>query len=40
VCSPDGCSMVTANTVFQNQVMGLSVQDSIPRTYLATVPTP
>ena len=40
LCSPDGCSMVTANTVFQNQVMGLYVQDSMPGTYLATVPTP
>jgi len=40
LCSPDGCSMVTANTVFQNQVMGLYVQDSIPGTYLASVPTP
>src|SRR5215471_7974084 len=37
--SPDGCSKVTANTVFQNQVMGLYVQNSIPGTYLATVPT-
>jgi len=36
-----GCSMVTANTVYQNQVMGLYVQksDSKPRTYLATVRT-
>ena len=40
LCSPDGCSMVTANTVFQNQVMGLYVYDSTPGTYLATVPTP
>jgi hypothetical protein len=32
--------MVTANTVFQNKVMGLYVHDSIPGTYLATVPTP
>jgi hypothetical protein len=40
LCSPDGCSMVTANTVFQNKVMGLYVHDSIPGTYLATVPTP
>ena len=31
--------MVTGNTVFQNQVMGLYVSD-VPRTYLATVPTP
>jgi hypothetical protein len=37
-----GCSMVTGNTVFQNQVMGLFVRqaDGKPRTYLATVPTP
>jgi hypothetical protein len=44
------CSKVTANTVYQNQVMGLYVQQqmpdsgsrpvSIPGTYLATVPTP
>ena len=42
------CSMVTGNTVFQNQVMGLYVQQqesdsgsvSVPGTYLATVPTP
>jgi len=40
LCSPDGCSKVTANTVFQNQVMGLYVYDSIPGTYLATVSTP
>jgi hypothetical protein len=40
LCSPDGCGMVTANTVFQNQVMGLYVYDSAPGTYLATVPTP
>jgi hypothetical protein len=39
-CSPDGCGPVTANTVFQNQVMGLYVYDSAPGTYLATVPTP
>ena len=40
LCS-GGCSMVTGNTVFQNQVMGLYVQsDGKPRTYLATVPTP
>ena len=38
--------MVTGNTVFQNQVMGLYVQQrltrpvSVPGTYLATVPTP
>jgi hypothetical protein len=45
----EGCSMVTGNTVYQNQVMGLYVQQqksdsgttiSIPGTYLATVPTP
>jgi hypothetical protein len=43
-----GCSRVTGNTVYQNQVMGLYVQQqqsdsgpvSIPGTYLATVPTP
>ena len=42
VCKPAGCSMVTGNTVFQNQVMGLYVKqfDGKPRTYLATVPTP
>jgi hypothetical protein len=43
------CSTVTGNTVYQNQVMGLYVQQqqqsdsdpvSIPGTYLATVPTP
>jgi len=39
LCSPDGCSAVTGNTVFQNQVMGLYVYDSAPGTYLATVPT-
>ncbi len=41
------CSKVTANTVYQNQVMGLYVQQqksgsstvSVPGTYLATVPT-
>jgi hypothetical protein len=41
------CSRVTGNTVFQNQVMGLYVQQqqsdsgfvSVPGTYLATVPT-
>jgi hypothetical protein len=32
--------MVTANTVFQNQVMGLYLHDSIPGTYLAKVPMP
>jgi hypothetical protein len=37
-----GCSMVTGNTVFQNQIMGLFVRqsDGKPRTYLATIPTP
>ena len=39
VCSPDSCSIETANTVYQNQVMGLYVSDS-PGTYLATVPAP
>jgi hypothetical protein len=42
------CSKVTANTVYQNQVMGLYVQQqksdsgsvSVPGTYLATVRTP
>ncbi len=42
------CSKVTANTVYQNQVMGLYVQQqksdsgsvSVPGTYLATVSTP
>ena len=35
------CGQVTGNTVYQNQVMGLyTASDSIPRTYLATVPTP
>ena len=41
------CSKVTGNTVYQNQVMGLYVQQqksdsgsvSVPGTYLATVPT-
>jgi hypothetical protein len=33
------CSMVTANTVYQNQVMGLYVTDA-PHTYLANVATP
>jgi hypothetical protein len=43
LCSrPGGCSKVTGNTVYQNQVMGLYVKqsDGKPRTYLATVPTP
>ena len=35
-----GCSMVTANTVYQNNVMGLYLRSGVPRTYLATVPTP
>ena len=35
-----GCSMVTANTVYQNNVMGLYVRSGVPRTYLATVPMP
>jgi parallel beta-helix repeat protein len=39
LCSPHGC-MVTGNTVFQNQVMGLYVYNSAPGTYLATVATP
>ena len=38
LCSPHGCSMVTANTVYQNQVMGLYLRSGVPRTYLATVP--
>jgi hypothetical protein len=39
LCS-GGCSTVTGNTVYENQVMGLYLQsDAIPRTYLATVPT-
>ena len=43
LCSgPKGCSIVTGNTVFQNQVMGLYVRQSggKPRTYLATVLAP
>ena len=39
VCS-EGCSMVTGNTVFQNQVMGLYVVNATNNTYLATVHTP
>ena len=40
LCSGN-CSNVTGNTVYQNQVMGLYMaSDSIPRSYLATVPTP
>ena len=41
LCSK-GCSQVTGNTVYQNQVMGLYVQQqsgSGPGTYLATVRT-
>jgi hypothetical protein len=42
------CSKVTANTVYQNQVMGLYVQKQksgsstvrVPGTYLAAVSTP
>jgi len=47
VCQPAGCGRVTANTVYQNQVMGLYVsnapgnaQGGTPGTYLATVSTP
>jgi hypothetical protein len=39
LCS-GGCSKVTGNTVYQNLVMGLYASDSVPGTYLATVPTP
>jgi hypothetical protein len=40
LCSGN-CGKVTGNTVYQNQVMGLyTASDSIPRTYLAAVPTP
>ena len=40
LCS-GSCGTVTGNTVYQNKVMGLyTASDSIPRTYLATVPTP
>ena len=35
-----GCSMITANTVYQNNVMGLYARSGVPRTYLATVATP
>jgi hypothetical protein len=43
--SSGGCGMITANTVYQNQVMGLYVRQqsdsvSVPGTYLATVATP
>ena len=36
---PDGCSIVTGNTVFQNHVMGLYIPTgtSNPHTYLATI---
>jgi len=36
---PDGCSIVTGNTVFQNHVMGLYIPTgtSGPHTYLATI---
>ena len=38
---PNDCGMITANTVYQNNVMGLYVpSDAAPGTYLATVPTP
>jgi hypothetical protein len=38
---PDGCGQNTANTVYQNNVMGLyTPSDSAPGTYLATVATP
>jgi hypothetical protein len=37
---PGGDCTVTGNTVYQNQVMGLYVSDSVPGTYLATVATP
>ena len=47
VCQPAGCSTVTGNTVYQNQVMGLyvsnapgNVRGGTPGTYLATVSTP
>ena len=42
LCSGRGCSVVTGNIVFQNQVMGLYIpeSDGKPRTYLATVPAP
>lgn len=37
---PDGCSIVTGNTVYRNQVMGLYIPTgtSAPHTYLATLP--
>ena len=39
VCS-GGCTNVTGNTVYQNQVMGLYVVNATNNTYLATVRTP
>jgi hypothetical protein len=39
VCS-GGCTQVTGNTVYQNQVMGLYVVNGTKNTYLATVHTP
>jgi hypothetical protein len=40
LCS-GGCSAITGNTVYQNQVMGLyAPSGSPPGTYLATVPAP
>ena len=37
---PDGCSIVTGNTVYQNYVMGLYIPTgtTAPHTYLATIP--
>jgi hypothetical protein len=37
---PGGCSIVTANTVYQNHIMGLYVQNGSAtlHTYLATIP--
>ena len=37
---PDGCSIVTGNTVYRNQVMGLYIPTgtTAPHTYLATIP--
>jgi hypothetical protein len=40
LCPPSSCSMVTGNTVYQNQVMGLYVSGKVFGTYLATVATP
>lgn len=37
LCS-GGCGKVTGNTVYENKVMGLYLQDGCPHTYLATVP--